>query len=55
VEATKSHNIPFKASGHMITEQLNTYVRDLLANGTLTKKQVAEFTLSIHLNKVLSL
>lgn len=42
--ATKSHNIPFKASGHMITKQLNTYVRDLLASGTLTNKQVAEFT-----------
>ena len=42
--ATKSQNIPFKAQGHMITEPLHTYTRDLLAKGTYTNKQVAEIT-----------
>jgi transposase len=41
---TKSQNIPFKAPGHLITESLFTYTRDLLAQGTYTNKQIAEIT-----------
>ena len=39
---TKSQFISFKADGHLITEALHQYVRDLLAAGTYTNKQVAE-------------
>ena len=35
---------PFKAPGHLITESLYTYTRDLLAQGTYTNKRVAEIT-----------
>jgi hypothetical protein len=42
---------PFKALGHLITESLYAYTRDLLAQGTYTNnqgtytnKQVAEIT-----------
>ena len=41
---TKSQFISFKADGHLITEALHQYVRDLLAAGTYTNKQVAELT-----------
>ena len=41
---TKSQFISFKADGHLITEALHQYVRDLLAAGTYTNKQVAEIT-----------
>ena len=42
--ATKSQYISFKASGHMITEELYNYTRDLLATGNFTNKEVAEIT-----------
>ncbi|MBO5615939.1 MAG: ISL3 family transposase [Prevotella sp.] len=42
--ATKSQYISFKAEGHLITEELHQYTRDLLAAGTYTNKQVAEIT-----------
>ena len=42
--ATKSQSISFKAEGHLITEELHQYTRDLLAAGTYTNKQVAEIT-----------
>ena len=35
---------PFKAPGHLITESLYTYTRDLLVHETYTNKQVAEIT-----------
>ncbi|MCR4763748.1 MAG: ISL3 family transposase [Lachnospiraceae bacterium] len=41
---TKSQFISFKADGHLITEALHQYVRDLLAAGTYTNKQAAELT-----------
>ena len=39
---TKSQTISFKADGHLITEELCNYVRDLLASGHYTNKAVAE-------------
>ena len=36
--------ISFKAPGHMITEELYQYTRDLLASGVYTNKEVAELT-----------
>ena len=42
--ATQTQFIPFKAVGHRITQELYHYVRDLLALGTYTNKQVAELT-----------
>ena len=42
--ATKSQFISFKAEGHLITEELLQYTRDLLASGTYTNKDVAEIT-----------
>ena len=42
--ATKMQRIPFRAEGHMVTEPLRQYVRDLLASGSLTNKEVAEIT-----------
>ena len=42
--AVKEQFIYFKAPGHMITEALYQYTRDLLALGTYTNKQVAEIT-----------
>jgi len=42
--ATKMQNIPFKAAGHLITEPLHRYARDLLASGTCTNKLVGEIT-----------
>lgn len=42
--ATKSQYISFKAEGHLITEELHQYTRDLLAAGTYTNKRVAEIT-----------
>ena len=42
--ATKVQHISFKAPGHMITEELYQYTRDLLAIGTYTNRQVAENT-----------
>lgn len=42
--ATKMQTIPFKADGHLITNELFQYTRDLLAHGTYTLKQVAEIT-----------
>lgn len=41
---TKMQTIPFKADGHLITNELFQYTRDLLAHGTYTLKQVAEIT-----------
>ena len=40
--ATKMQYISFKASGHTITVELATFVRDLLATGNFTNKEVAE-------------
>ncbi len=40
----KEQSISFKAPGHMITEALYQYTRDLLALGTYPNKQVAEIT-----------
>ena len=42
--AVKEQFISFKAPGHMITEALYQYTRDLLALQTYTNKQVAEIT-----------
>ncbi len=42
--AVKEQYISFKAPGHMITEALYQYIRDLLALQTYTNKQVAEIT-----------
>ena len=42
--ATRTQFIPFKATGHRVTQELYQYVRDLLALGTYTNKQVAELT-----------
>ena len=41
---TKMQFISFKAPGHMITEELYQYTRDLLASGVYTDKEVAELT-----------
>ena len=41
---TKMQYISFKASNHMITEELYQYTCDLLASGTYTNKEVAEIT-----------
>lgn len=41
---TRMQHISFKASGHMITEELYQYTCDLLASGTYTNKEVAELT-----------
>lgn len=41
---TKMQFISFKAPGHMITEELYQYTRDLLASGVYTNKEVAELT-----------
>ena len=37
-------NISFKADNHRITTELYNYVRDLLATGHYTNKEVAEIT-----------
>lgn len=42
--ATCGQQIHFKAQGHRITQQLYIYVRDLLALGTFTNKQICEIT-----------
>lgn len=42
--STKMQYISFKAPGHMITEELYQYTRDLLASGGYTNKEVAELT-----------
>ena len=42
--AIKEQFISFKAPGHMITDALYQYTRDLLALQTYTNKQVAEIT-----------
>lgn len=42
--AVKQQFISFKAPGHLITDALYQYTRDLLAIGTYTLKQVAEIT-----------
>lgn len=42
--STKMQFISFKAPGHMITEELYQYTRDLLASGVYTNKEVAELT-----------
>ena len=42
--AVKEQFISFKAPGHMITDALYQYIRDLLALQTYTNKQVAEIT-----------
>lgn len=42
--ATMMQVVPFKAAGHRITKKLYQYVRDLLALGTYTNKQIAELT-----------
>ena len=42
--AVKEQFISFKAPGHLITEALYQYARDLLALQTYTNKQVAEIT-----------
>ena len=42
--AVKQQFISFKAPGHMITDALYQYTRDLLTIGTYTLKQVAEIT-----------
>lgn len=41
---TKSQYIAFKAQGHLITEELHQYTRDLLATSKYTNKQVAELS-----------
>ena len=41
---TRMQHISFKASGHMITEELYQYTCVLLASGTYTNKEVAELT-----------
>lgn len=41
---TKTQFISFKAPGHLITQELYQYTRDLLASGTYTNKEVAELT-----------
>jgi len=41
---TRMQFISFKAPGHMITEELYQYTRDLLASGVYTNKEVAELT-----------
>lgn len=41
---TKTQFISFKAPGHMITEELYRYTRDLLASGNYTNKEVADIT-----------
>jgi transposase len=41
---TKMQFISFKAPGHMITEELYQYARDLLASGVYTNKEVADLT-----------
>ena len=41
---TVSQYVPFKAEGFRITEQLRTFICDLLATGTYTLKMVAEAT-----------
>ena len=43
-EATQMQEIPFMANGHRITIQLEQYVKDLLARGVYTLKQVSELT-----------
>ena len=43
-EATKMQHISFKADGHLITEELLNYTRDLLASGHYTVKEVAGIT-----------
>ena len=40
--ATKTQHISFKYPGHNITEELANYVRDLLATGNFSNKEVAE-------------
>ena len=42
--ATRSQYLSFKADGHLITEALYQYARDLLATGMYTNKAVAEIT-----------
>ena len=42
--STRMQHISFKAPGHRITAELYQYVRDLLALGTYTNKDVAELT-----------
>lgn len=39
---TKMQFISFKAPGHMITEELYQYTRDILASGVYTNKEVAK-------------
>ena len=41
---SKTQFISFKAPGHIITDELYQYSRDLLASGTYTNKEVAEIT-----------
>lgn len=41
---TKMQFISFKAPGHMITEELYQYTRELLASGVYTNKEVADIT-----------
>ena len=41
---TNMQNISFKADNHRITTELYNYVRDLLATGHYTNKEVAEIT-----------
>lgn len=42
--STKMQYISFKAPGHLITEELYQYARDLLALGVYTNKEVADIT-----------
>ncbi len=42
--STNMQNISFKADNHRITNELYNYVRDLLATGHYTNKEVAEIT-----------
>ena len=41
-KATRSQAVPFKAEGHLITEELYNYARDLLASGEYNNKDVAD-------------
>ena len=41
---TKTQYLSFKAEDHRITRELETYIMDLLALGTLTNKVIAEIT-----------
>jgi len=41
---SKMQHISFKAPGHMITEELLQYTKELLATGLYTNKEVAEIT-----------